>query len=258
MSFRNKFIITTVVMSILLCLCSSATVKAADDTTSSQLGFAISKSDYGQFGYIFNKNINNYYEGKIVGTTTYSYVYCRGKEKALGQYSDLCCIRVLTEPCTVKLTNKFLFIKYDDSYKFGISSLRLESDKMEYSNFILNNLKYMSSADSATVENSSGVNASLSLYGAEIEYSNIDTITKSIVDVSDKSTRTKMDIKFIFGKPSSDEQKERVYEQTYYYIMQQYLTSRSTYTNKTNITPVYACGGKTSSRTVTIVTNIGY
>lgn len=250
-------IITIVVMSILLCN-RSVTIKAADDTTSSQLGFAISKSDYGQFGYIFNKNFNNYYEDEIAGTTTYSYVYCRGKQKALGKYSDLCCIRMLTEPSTVKLKKKFLFVNYEESYKFGISSLRLESNKSEYSNFNLNNLKYLSSADSATVENSSGVNASVSLYGAEIEYNNVNTITKSIVDVSDKSTMTKMDIKFIFGKPSTDEQKERVYEQTYYYIMQQYLTSRTTYTNKTKITPVYACGNKTSSRTVTIITNIGY
>ena len=69
----------------------------------------------------------------------------------------------------------------------------------------------MSSADSATVENSSGVNASVSLYSAEIEYNYGDTITKSIVDVSDSSTMTKwadillyyatiFDLKYLFLK----------------------------------------------------------
>ena len=41
-------------------------VKAENDVSSSQLGFEISKQDYSQFGYIFNKKINSYYEKNVL------------------------------------------------------------------------------------------------------------------------------------------------------------------------------------------------
>ncbi len=92
----------------------------------------------------------------------------------------------------------------------------------------------------------------------DIGITSTETKTKSLVDVSNKSTMTKMDIKFIFGAANTVEQKERVYGQTQYYIIQQYLSNRNSYTNITSIIPIYKCGSKVASNGLSIKTEIGF
>lgn len=195
--------------------------------------------------------------------TTYSYSYCRGKQKALGYYSDLCAIRVLTEPCTITLDKQILFVKYKQTCKFGIESLGVESNKSTLNTasnpFKVNRVEYLTTADSATKSYTTGSSLSLSILGAAgITISDSETIDKCIVDVTDNSTRTKMALSFEFGKPKTTQQEERVYEQTYYYILQEYLSNRKEYTNSTTFTVVYNCDSKTSSKKMTVNTPLKF
>ena len=235
-------------------------VKAENDVSSSQLGFEISKQDYSQFGYIFNKKINSYYEKKCVGTTTYSFAYCRGRRKALNKNEDLCCIRIITEPSSsVTIEKKILFWKKDKTYKFGLSFLQVKSDKTEYGEeFELNNYIYHTTADEAKSEASLSLGAGVSVAGISFSDSFSESVSKSIVDISDKSNLSRLDVKFVMGIPKTNEQSERVYEQTYFYIMQQYLTNRNEYVNKTDISVKYQSGDISVQTNCTIKTNIGY
>ncbi len=258
----KKLISITICFSIIInTLCVYAS--AAYDTTSSQLGFAISKTHYNQFGYIFERSFSNYYNGKKVGITTYSYSYCRGKQKSLGYYSDLCAIKILTEPRSITLKNGFLFFNWDTNYKFRINSLCVESEKSKLNTstnpFVVNKIEYATTADSATKSSTTDSSLSFSVLGtAGISINKSETVDKSIVDVIDNSSRTKMKLTFTFGNPSTSEQKERVYEQTNYYILQEYLSHRKSYTNVTSFNAVYGCDGKTSSYKYTVSTPLKF
>lgn len=258
----KKFFSTVICFAILISiLCFPAS--AANDLTSSQLGFNISETDYGQFGYIFEQSFSNYYNGKKVGETTYSYSYCRGKQKALGYYSDLCAIKILTEPRTIKLKNSFLLFSWDSNYKFGINTLGVESDKSNLNTssnpFKVNRIEYATTADSATKSYTTDNSFSFSILGvAGIAINQSETVDKSIVDVTDNSTRTKTKLTFKFGTPKTEQQKERVYEQTYYYILQEYLSNRTSYTNVTKIIAKFSCDNMSSTCTCTISTPLKF
>lgn len=254
-----KKIVCFMIVVIFTSVFFSESISASDDRISTQLGFSISEQDYGQFGYIIERRFSSFYNEKTAGTTIYSFVYCRGKKKVLNKNEDICCINIKTEPGTIQLKEKYLiFLTKNKDYKFGISSLQVTSDKTWYSNFCLNNLIYRTTADAVVSQESESGEFSFGITPFDIGTSITETKTKSLVDVSNKSTMTKMDINFIFGSADTVEQKERVYGQTQYYIIQQYISNRNSYTNITSIKPIYKCGNKVASNGVSIKTEIGF
>lgn len=123
----------------------------------------------------------------------------------------------------------------------------------------MNRIEYATTADSATKSSTTDSSLSFSVLGtAGISIKKSETVDKSIVDVIDNSSRTKMKLTFTFGNPSTVEQKERVYEQTNYYILQEYLSHRKSYTNVTSFNAVYGCDGKTSSYKYTVSTPLKF
>lgn len=85
-------------------------------------------------------------------------------------------------------------------------------------------LSYQTTADTATTTETSGDTEYLTLgdgLGVRLDHSCTSTLIKGICNCTNYSTNHgKTDLLFKFGTPSTTQQKERVYEQTYFYIKQ--------------------------------------